>query len=262
MQPPVDVGVETAFERVYDGSATGDAFGKGLGGDDGTFVVEGLDAGGAFPPDEERTRTASPALDGAGEDVGDVTHLDGLSTCGTHGSRPEVEVITERAELFDAPLGQRRHRGHRQAERVAKHALGIHRPAALVDEAVVTATEQEQVRQVGGAAVGPVLDMVCLEKARVRAPREPAGGVTAPQRTPKRAGDRARLPSHAEWALGAFEQRDERGIAGEAPDGLPGDGRPVLQDRDPRLILAQRGRVDVDDDLIAIASGSPRIAGE
>ena len=103
--------------------------------------------------------------------------------------------LVPRAEGLDGIGGDRRGRRHRGQEPPvgapeAQLAVGlsIHLVALLVDRAVVAATEQREVRERGGAAVGPVAEVVPL------AEREPAAGEAAApvpvlERPPQRRGD-------------------------------------------------------------------------
>src|SRR5262245_60381649 len=74
----------------------------------------------------------------------------------------------------------RRARHARNGDAVLVHKLRVavviepDRVAPLMQQPVVAAAEQDQVRQVGSAAEGPVLDVVSLDEPRAVAPREAA----------------------------------------------------------------------------------------
>ena len=85
-----------------------------------------------------------------------------------------------------------------------------------MDGAVMAATEQDEVRERGGAALSPVADVVSLAKAAVAA-REAAAAVSMKQRPPQRRRDRARLGADVEdTPLGIVLHHDATRVAAEA----------------------------------------------
>jgi hypothetical protein len=53
----------------------------------------------------------------------------------------------------------------------------------LVHETVVITAQQDQIAQIGGTTVGPMLDVVTVHPGFPAAPREPAATVTMPKLT-------------------------------------------------------------------------------
>lgn len=79
-------------------------------------------------------------------------------------------------------------------------------PAALVHQPVMVAAERHQVLKAGFAAVGPVLDVMAVGVAGVRATGEAAGAVSYPQRSQDRGRNGARLAADRErFALYVFD---------------------------------------------------------
>jgi hypothetical protein len=60
-----------------------------------------------------------------------------------------------------------------------------------VDEAVVAAAEEDEVREAGLAALGPMSDVVAVDEAAVLAAGEAAASVADSQRAADGGGDRA-----------------------------------------------------------------------
>jgi len=96
----------------------------------------------------------------------------------------------ERAQRLDGiggHRGGRRHVGQYPPVRAREAQLAIRLSLALValfvDGAVVAATEQGEVRQRGGAAVGPVADVMSLSERHATA-REAAALVPVVKRPP------------------------------------------------------------------------------
>ena len=97
-------------------------------------------------------------------------------------------------------------------------------PGGVVEDAVVFAAEQDEVVEVGGAAVGPVDDVVGVAHDRwAGAAGEGAVSVAGDQGAPQGGGDQSVGAADVEdLAVGAEADRDELGVAGQAADG--GDG--------------------------------------
>jgi hypothetical protein len=96
------------------------------------------------------------AADGVGVDAGVAHGVDVAATFGWSGGEFVAVGVDER-EPGDAPC--------------------LYGPVAFVDEAVVVAAEQYEVVQVGGAAVGPVLDVVAVGVTPAGAAGEPAAPI-------------------------------------------------------------------------------------
>lgn len=129
-------------------------------------------------------------------------------------------------------------------------------PAAFVAEDVVAATQQHEVGEVGGAAVGPVNDVVCI------AP--PGWAVAAGEDTAAVAMRKGAVLGWARVAgasaevedLGAASGHDpaEPGVAGEAQRGVAGDGADAGEIAADRREVGGRAtdeRVEVDGDVDA-----------
>src|SRR5215210_4206022 len=127
------------------------------------------------------------------------------------------------------------------------------RVAALVQEPVVVAAELDEVVQARRATVRPVLDVVRVDGAVIRAAGEAAAAVAAAQRAAQRRRDAASLAPDAQRAAGALQERHDRRVACEPAGGLCRDRRAVCELR-LAFAVAQASRVDVDDDLVAVAA--------
>src|SRR5207249_2113210 len=94
-----------------------------------------------------------------------------------------------------AHLPRRRHVGQRPPVRAAEPKLAVGRSielvALLVNGAVVAATEHGEIRERGGAPLGPVTDVMALPEPDPAA-REPAAAVAVMERPPEGRRDRAR----------------------------------------------------------------------
>ena len=118
--------------------------------------------------------------------------------CGpwTHDDPGLVVVRFDGSDRVSRSLRRARHiRYHatvRAAEAKLTIRLSIHLIALLVNGAVMPATEQDEVRERGGAALSPVADVVSLAKAAVAA-REATAAVTMEQRPPQCRWNRAGL---------------------------------------------------------------------
>jgi hypothetical protein len=104
----------------------------------------------------------------------------------------ESGCLVRRPDGGDGIVGQRRRRWHvrerlsvgsREPQRAVR--LSLDAVALLVDGAVVAPTEHREVRERGGAAVGPVADVMALPE-RQPAAREPAAAVAVMERAPDR----------------------------------------------------------------------------
>ncbi len=142
--------------------------------------------------------------------------------------RPRVEAealsVVPRPEGLDRIGGHRDRRrdlGQRPAvrppERERAVGLWIDRVALLVDRAVVAATEEREVRERGGAAVGPVAQVMPLGQWEPAA-REAAAAVPVLKRSAQRRGDRPRPgPDIQEASVLIVSHDDAAGVARQAP---------------------------------------------
>ena len=94
----------------------------------------------------------------------------------------EVEgVAVSPGELVWVAAGERGRGGEWVSAGVVEARPLVDVPAAFVDEAVVAAAEQDEVREGGGAASGPVVEVVGVEEATVVAAGEAAASVSGLQ---------------------------------------------------------------------------------
>ena len=98
----------------------------------------------------------------------------------------------------------------------------LHGPVAVVQVSVVVAAEEDGVGQAGGAAVGPVVDVVGVAPARWSvAAGERAAAVAEDEGASERPGDEAALSPDVEDLAGAAEDDGQQGgVAGEPTHGL------------------------------------------
>ena len=129
---------------------------------------------------------------------------------------------------------------------------------------MVASAEQDEVVERGLSAGGPVLDVMRVDVAVVRAPGEPAAAIASPQGPVDGRGYRPRLAPDGHGLPGALDHRHDGRIASEAPSCLRID-HPSGADRRPTLISTRIApgepiEIDVDDHLVALASGHRRRA--
>jgi hypothetical protein len=128
-----------------------------------------------------------------------------------------------------------------------------------VQQAVMTAAQIHKVGQGRLAAVGPMADVMGVDPAPRAATGEAAAAVARGQRPAQGRRDRARLSPDSERRAGAFQQRHDRGVAGQPAGRLGREGcaRVELAALAPSArTRLQRGSVDVHDDLVAITAGA------
>ena len=122
--------------------------------------------------------------------------------------------------------------------------------------AMVEPAQRGQVRQLGLAAVRPVLDVVPVHVTLVIAAREHAAFVARGQCATQRRRNTARLATDIErLALLVLGDLDLAAVARRGDARFrPGIAGPSSISQRPGLALAQRGIVDVHDDLVPIAA--------
>ena len=102
------------------------------------------------------------------------------------GKSRRLVSLAKDAHRIGRGLRRSRHLGQEQAARPAESKLAIRLSieliTLLVDGAVVAATQKREVRERGGAAVGPVLHVMALTE-RQSAARKAAASVAILQRT-------------------------------------------------------------------------------
>jgi hypothetical protein len=113
------------------------------------------------------------------------------------------------------------------------------RVAALVQQPVMPAAQLHQVGQLRLAAVRPVLDVVCIHVAMMRAARKAAAAVAKPQGPADRRRHGACLAAHRQDLLPVVEYRHQAGLAAQPAEGLAREaGRLRILDR-PVSILSK-----------------------
>ena len=133
-----------------------------------------------------------------------------------------------------------------------------------MEQPVVEAAEQDQVVQAGAAAVDPVVDVVGVDIAAVRAHREPAAAIARPERPANRRRNRTRLAADVQHrAAFARRHRHQRPVAADAPERLRGNARAVVKERLAGAVRSQHRLLQMNDDLIdvtaAATSAGPRL---
>jgi len=129
--------------------------------------------------------------------------------------------------------------------------------ALLVDGTVVKATQHDQIRESGGPALRPVMNVVSLNE-RQPAAREAATLVTMQERPTKGRGNRASSRADLDGAaVGVMAHHHPARIARHALGRLRGNARTAFHDGLARRFgVGQDIGIDVDDDLVALARGA------
>jgi hypothetical protein len=201
------------------------------------------------------------------QDVDRVADVEVLAEPARH-CRTRVEcqarvpvVSAQCADRIGRHRGSARHVRQNQSVRTLESQRAVRQAfdlvALLVHRAVVSATQEREIRELRGPALSPVMDVVSLPDAHATA-REAAPVVAMVQRSPEsrryRAGPGADL-RHA--PVRVMAHYDARGVAGRAlrrsswnaqavfEHGLAGLGR-----------VREDGGVDVDDHLVALSRGA------
>jgi len=91
---------------------------------------------------------------------------------------------------------------------------GLDGDLAFMNQAVMPSAKRHEIGELGFAAVSPVLDMMCIYVAAMRAAGKTAAGVPRVQRTADRGWNAARLAADIErLAVRVFEDLDEARVA-------------------------------------------------
>src|SRR3989442_11601836 len=138
--------------------------------------------------------------------------------------------------------------------RSSPFGLSIELVVLLVNGAVVAATEQGEIRERGGAPLGPVTDVMSLSEPDPAA-REPAAAVAVMERPPegRRDGPGAGADLDDLTIRGVPHHHAAR-IARQAPGGFRGNVRPVLEDGlAGRVRVRQRRDIYMDDHLVSLS---------
>src|ERR671915_974113 len=117
--------------------------------------------------------------------------------------------------------------------------------AALVDEAVVVGAEVDEVGQVGAAAACPVVDVVGVQIAALRAAGEAADGVAALERASERRRHAACATADRQRPAVALEDAHQAGVTAETAGGLGMKRSAVLELAGALLVASEGGGVDV-----------------
>jgi hypothetical protein len=135
--------------------------------------------------------------------------------------------------------------------------LSIDPVALLVHRAVVSATEQCEIRERCGATVGPVAHVMPFTQ-RQSAAREPASAVSMVKRAPQRRRNRPRPGSHFhDPALFVVSHHHATRVAPQPPRRFSWNARAILEDWLARPIrLREDWRVDMDHHLVPLARGA------
>lgn len=110
-------------------------------------------------------------MDGVGEG-------EGVAGAGFEGAGVDREVAVSLREVVGVAAGERGRGGEWVSARVVEARPLVDVPAAFVDELVVAAAEQDEIREGGGATAGPVVEVVGVEEAAVVAAGEAAAAVS------------------------------------------------------------------------------------
>src|SRR3954454_3798074 len=166
-----------------------------------------------------RTSAASGPRRAARGSRGSTTRTGTISPC-----RPEVPTavgpdhpwLCESRSISD-PLGFTIDPGWRFELGLSISGIQTYFPRRVVDDSVVVAAQQGEVVQAGGAAVGPVSEVVGVAHQRWSgAAGEGAVPVADDQGGPERGGDQAVEASDVEdLALGAEDGGDDLGVTGQ-----------------------------------------------
>src|SRR2546425_5079531 len=200
------------------------------------------------------------------QDADRVVHVEPFPQPARHRG-PRVQVEPVRLVLCAQRVhGIARYRGRRRDLRQdltvrateAKLAirLSIELIAFFVNGAVMPATEQGEIRERGGASIGPVTDVMTLAEANPAA-REAAAAVAMVERAPYRRWDRSRPRANLDSAaVPAVLHYHAARVARQAP-GRRGNAGAVFEQGLAGLIgVGKDRRIDVDDDLVALSLGA------
>jgi len=132
--------------------------------------------------------------------------------------------------------------------------LSVDLGAFFVNRAVVTATQQREIRKRRGASIGPVTDVVALTESNSAAGKA-AAAVSVVECPPycrwNRAGPRRDLD---DAAVPIVLHTNPAGVTRDAPGRFNRNARAVLEEGLALLIgIGEGRRIDVDDDLVSLA---------
>src|SRR5881296_2330386 len=198
------------------------------------------------------------------QDADRVAHVEPFPQPARHrGPRVQVDPVclvarTQRVHRIARYRGRRRDLGQdltvRATEAKLAIRLSIELIAFFVNGAVMRATEQGEIRERGGASIGPVTDVMALAEANPAA-REAAAAVAMVERAPYRRWNRARTRADFDdTAVRVVSHHHPACVARDAPRRFCGNARAVFEEGLAGLIgVGKDRRIDVDDDLVALA---------
>ncbi len=108
--------------------------------------------------------------------------------------------------------------------------VGITRdvPTVLVNKPVVKTTQQDQIVEVGGSTLSPMLDVMDLYPSAVLASRELTHGVSIMDHTTQPAGNDAAVATNANHLWAVMNDRFDHGVTTQTLCGLIGNQCTVL----------------------------------
>ncbi len=98
-------------------------------------------------------------------------------------------------------------------------------PAVLVEKTVMKTAEKDQIVQVGGASIGPVLDVMGLHPSGAVTSDPPAVVIPGFDQSSQPAGDRPTVSTHSDDDVVPMDHDFDHGVTGETSSGLVGDHR-------------------------------------
>ena len=140
-----------------------------------------------------------------------------------------------------------------------------HGEATLMDEAVVATTQQDKVLQTGGAAVGPMDDVMAVHVAVLGAAGEATAAIAQAQGTADGGWDLARFSAYVEdFPVETGVHDDLAAVAAQAPGGFRGNVWPSVDVTAQAMpVLWQGVGIHVNNHLVAFACGhSSRLVGK
>ena len=142
----------------------------------------------------------------------------------------------------------------RPAEPERAVGLSIHLITLLVDRAVVPATQQGEVRERGGAALGPMMEVMSLAE-QDRAARKAAAIVSVMERAPQRRRNRpGPRPDFHDVPVLIVPHHHSARVARQAPRRFRGNVRAPFEDGLAGLIRVRQHRgVDMNHHLVSLS---------
>jgi hypothetical protein len=131
----------------------------------------------------------------------------------------------------------------------------LHDDPALMHLAMVVAAELDEIGDLGFSSFRPVVDVMGIHVARVRATRESAAAIACVERAANRRWDTSRLASNIEWlALLVLQDVDNARIARQTTHRLHRQRRAVLELATSCAALAQGLGIHMNHNLLAVAA--------